>query len=435
MLRKFALLMIVLLPVRAQAQWPQFRGPLGNGHATAERLPTSWSEQKGIDWKVDVPGKGHSSPVIADGKIWLTTAITTPLTDAQKQEKLANVAEAKSLDLVGQLSLHILCFDVTSGKLLHDTEVFAVPNPEPIHHTNTYASPTPVLDGQNVFVHFGTYGSGCIDARTGEVKWRNNEFHVDHQNGPGSSPILWKNLMIFHLDGTDHQFIVGLNVKDGKLVWRTDRSGEMHPTPAMQKAYCTPTIIETSQGPELISPAANWVYAYNPENGSELWKAAYGELGFSTVPKPIVGHDMAYVCTSFMKSKLLAVRFGGKGDVTSSHIVWTSESQIPKKPSLLLVGQELYVLNDAGILTCLDALSGKEIWRERIGGNFAASPLFCQGLIYLFSEEGKTTVVRAGRTYEEVAVNELSEGCNASPAVVDNALILRTQSHLYRLGY
>ncbi len=429
----FCLLALGFSSTAQSADWSRFRGPNGDGHVQSVTLPSTWSEQQNVTWKVSVPGNGHSSPVIADQQIWLTTAITTELTEAQKQERLADAQNPKQLDIVGSLSLRALCFEQKTGKLLHDIEVFSPEEPEPIHYTNTYASPTPVLQDGRLYVHFGAYGSSCIDAATGEIVWRNSELIVDHQNGPGSSPILWNDLMIVHFDGIDRQFIAALNIKDGSLAWKTDRSGEMDPKPDMKKAYCTPVVVQVAGHAELVSPAANWVYGYDPASGSELWKAYYGELGFSTVPCPVVGNDMAYVCTSFGKTKLLAVRYGGQGDVTKTHIAWENDSQISKKPSLLLDGQELYVCNDTGIVTCLDALSGAEIWRERVGGNFSASPLYAGGLIYLFDQEGKTTVLRAGRKFELVAKNELAEGCNASPAVADNALFVRTASQLYRI--
>ncbi|MEO8269141.1 MAG: PQQ-binding-like beta-propeller repeat protein [Aureliella sp.] len=417
----------------AEDTWPGFRGPTADGHAASTSLPTTWSEELNITWKVPVPGQGHSSPVVADGKIWLTTAVTSELTEEQKKERLEDVANLQSRDLVGGLSLRAVCFDLHSGKQLYDIEAFAVEKPEPIHHTNSYASPTPVTHDGRLYAHFGSYGTAAIDCKTGKVLWRNSELKVDHQNGPGSSPILWQDLLIANFDGIDQQFIAALHIEDGKLAWKTDRSGELNPTPDMKKAYATPIVVETKQGSELVSPGADWVYGYDPRTGSELWKASYGELGYSTVPCPVVGHGMAYICTSFDRSRLLAVKLGGQGDVSKTHVVWSSDSQIPKKPSLLLSGKELLCCNDTGVLTCFDALDGQELWRARVGGNFAASPILAGGLVYLFDEEGKTTVIKAGREFVEVSVNELAEGCNASPAIAGDAFIVRTSAHLYRI--
>lgn len=388
-----------------------------------------------MSWKVPVTGQGHSSPVIADGQIWLTTAITSDLTPEQIKAHADDFArfKAKQLNLVGSVSLRALCFDLHTGKQLHDIEVFSVADPETVHYTNTYASPTPILHEGRLLAHFGSYGTAAVDCQSGSILWRNEDYHVDHENGPGSSPILWEDLVIIHFDGRDDQYVVGLNVADGSLAWKTDRSGELSPIPDVKKAYCTPLIVQMSDSVELVSPGSTWVYGYDPRTGSELWKANYGELGFSTVPCPVAGNGIAYICTSFNKSKLLAVKFGGRGDVTDSHVVWTSDSQIPKKPSLLLSGQELLSCNDTGVVTCFDALSGETLWRARVGGNFAASPILAGGLIYLFDQDGKGTVLRAGREHVEVATNSLDEGCNASPAVAEDAIILRTAGHLYRI--
>jgi len=415
--------------------WPTFRGPLGNGHVDSTSLPVSWSDSKNIAWKVDVPGRGHSSPVVASGQVWLTTAIVEELSAEVKQARLAKIRNSQGLEIAGQVSLRVQCYDQATGSRVWDTEMFRPEQLEPIHHTNTYASPTPVISAGKVYVHFGTYGTGCVDAATGEVVWKNATLNVDHQNGPGSSPTLWNDLLIIHFDGTDKQFIAALHAHSGEVAWQTPRSGQMNPKPEMQKAYCTPTLVETARGPELISPAADWVYGYDPATGKELWKAAYGDLGFSTVPKPVSGHGLAFICTSFMRSRLLAVRYGGDGDVTDSSIIWSTDSQIPKKPSLMLVGDELFACNDAGIISCFDAQTGKEVWRERVGGNFSASPIYANGLIYFFSEEGKTTVIRASKQFEVVAVNELGDGFTASPAAVDKSLFLRSQTSLYRVSH
>ena len=413
--------------------WPQFRGPQGDGHVTGGSIPVSWTEDANVKWKADVPGSGHSSPVIGGGLVWLSTAIVEESKPADGGAAPAEGTDAKPPELPAGVSLRAMAFDQSTGQRVHDIELFHPENIEPIHHTNTYASPTPVIDGGRVFFHFGTYGTACVDAGSGEVLWRNADLRIEHQNGPGSSPILWRDRLIIHFDGMDQQFIAALRTDDGQVAWKTDRSGELNPQGEMKKAYCTPTLVESARGAEVVSPGADWVYGYDPATGEELWKAAYGELGFSTVPKPVAGHGMAYVCTSFNRSRLLAVRFGGEGDVTSSNIVWTSDSQISKKPSILLVGEDLFVGNDTGIITCFDALTGKEIYRERIGGNFSASPIYHNGLIYLFSEEGVTTVIRASRDFEVVATSTLGDGFTASPAVADNALFLRSQSALYRV--
>lgn len=417
----------------AQAEWNRFRGPEGTGHVTGT-IPLKWSENENISWKSAVPGSGHSSPVIADGKLWITTALTETLPEAERASRLAKIANPDGLDLVGKLIQKAIAYDIVSGRIVHDVKLFETNDPDPIHLTNTYASPTPVLHEGKLYAHFGTFGTACVDTKSGSVDWKFTDLKIDHQNGPGSSPIVWEDLLIVHFDGRNLQCVAALKLKDGSLAWRTDRSGKMHSNPDLQKAYCTPTVVQTEHGAELISPAANWVYGYDPRNGSELWKANYGDLGFSTVPCPIVGHGLAFICTSFMQSRLLAVRYGGRGDVTDSHVAWTYDGKVSQKPSLALVGENLYIVSDDGILTCLDSKSGKERWRHRLGGKYAASPLVSENLIYFFNQEGKTTVVRHGDSYNEVQVNELDGPINASPAVVAGAIYIRTDKYLYRVN-
>lgn len=413
--------------------WREFRGPGGQGHSDARHPPVRWSETENVAWKVAVPGHGHSSPVIADGIIWLTTAIETPLSDAEREARLAKIKNSRGLEIVGNLSLRVQAYELKTGKQLRDVELFSVSEPGPIHTLNSYASPTPVLGENHVYCHFGTYGTACVETSTGQVVWKNSSLQVDHQNGPGSSPILYGELLIAHYDGIDQQFVAALNCADGTVAWSVKRSGKMDEKPEFQKAYCTPTLVEAAGRTLLVSPGADWVYAYDPQTGAEIWRAHYGQLGFSTVPRPVFGHGMVYVCTSYLQSRMLAVRYDGKGDISESHVAWVNDSQIPQKPSVLLVDQLIYLVSDGGVATCLDALTGDQVWRARMGGKYSASPLFAGGHIYFFSQEGKVTVLKPGSTYEVVATNELSGGFMASPAVVGDSMILRTDTHLYHI--
>jgi outer membrane protein assembly factor BamB len=438
---RFSLCVVSLLlvtaapPITARADWPEFRGPGGQGHAEATGLPLTWSETEHVTWKTPLPGKGWSSPVIEDGRIWMTAAIEEPISEQERKRRLEGViGNVDSLAVAGAVSLRALCVDLDSGKLLKDLEVLRVEEPEPVHTLNSYASPTPILEDGRLYCHFGTYGTLCLDTKTDKVLWKNSQLKIDHQNGPGSSPILWGDLVIVHCDGMDYQYIAALDKRTGRLAWKTDRSGKMDDNPPLKKAYCTPLVVESESGPQIISPAADWLYSYDPATGQELWKAGYGKLGFSTVPRPVAGHGMVYICTSFMQSQLLAVRYDGKGDVTDSHIVWRSDRQIPKMPSPLLVGDELYVVSDNGITTCFDAHTGDQLWRERLGGNYSASPIYADGRIYFFSREGDTTVIRPGKKFELLAANHLDGRFMASAAVAGKAFILRTDKHLYRVA-
>lgn len=417
----------------AKDEWPQFRGPDGSGHAKAVGLPLTWSETQNVKWKSAIPGKGHSSPVISDNQIWVTTAVENALSPEEKKARLSKIKNPQGLELAGTVSLRAICIDRDSGKLLHDVEVLKIDEPQPIHSLNSYASPTSVLENDRLYCHFGAYGTFAIDTQSGKVVWQNTEHKIDHQNGPGSSPASWGKLLFINFDGTDKQYVAAIDKATGKTEWMTKRSGKMDAQPDLQKAYCTPVLVEGSTGMQVVSPGANWVYGYDAATGREIWKAGYGQLGFSTVPRPIIGHGMVYVATSYMQSRLVAVKLGGSGDITESHVAWKHDVAVPQKPSMLLVGDELYFVNDKGIVVCLDAKTKEERWRERVPGQYSASPVYVDGRIYLCSQEGKTTVIAPSRQYKELASNQLDGGFMASPAVAGKALFLRTDTHLYRI--
>ena len=417
----------------AQDEWPQFRGPDGQGHAAANGLPLTWSETENVTWKTEIPGEGHSSPVISGEQIWLTAAITKPLTEEEEKAKIAQIKNPDGLRLVGELTLKAIQVNRTTGAVERTVDLFQVANPEPKHGLNSYASPTPVIAGDRVFCHFGSYGTACIDRTSGEVVWRNDSLRVEHQNGPGSSPAIWEDKLIIHFDGTDRQFIVALNAKNGEIAWETNRSGEMDPSSSMKKAYGTPLIVQTEAGPLVISPAANWLYGYDARTGQELWKAAYGQLGFSTVPRPIVLGDIVFVATSYSQSRLLAVKLNGMGDVSETHVVWKSDRQIPQKPSMIGLDGRIYFVSDKGIIRCLKAEDGEEVWFKRLPGDYSASPIESEGHLYFCNQDGLCTVVQAGDEFQELATNTLDAGFMASPAVAGKALFLRTATHLYRV--
>ncbi|HAY81914.1 MAG TPA: serine/threonine protein kinase [Planctomycetaceae bacterium] len=415
-----------------EPEWPQFRGPQGNGHADAKQLPTKWSETDHVTWKTNLPGRGWSSPVISGRYIWMTTAIEKEASEEEKQQKTQGRSDARSLELASHVTLRALCVDRKSGELLHNIALFELSNPEPIHALNSYASPTPVIVDQRVFCHFGPNGTACLHLETGELIWKTQAFAYDPQNGPGASPVVWRDKLIFHCDGRDVQYAVALDQATGNVVWKSTRSGKLPDNENFRKAYCTPTIIDGDQ-PQVISPASDWVYSLDPATGKELWRVNYGMLGFSTVPKPIVGNGNVYVLTSYMKSRLLAIRYDGQGDVSESHVAWKEDRNMPSKPSLLLVDKNIYAITDKGIATCLSADTGKRLWTERLGGAFSASPLFAAGHIYVSDQSGQTTVLNPADTLEVVAKNSLDGQIMASPAVADNALFLRTDKALYRI--
>ncbi len=426
-------LSLLTFPSVGAAEWPQFRGPDGQGHSAATKLPLTWSETENIKWKTEIPGEGHSSPVISGDQIWLTTAITEQLSEEEEKRRLSLLKDPKGIKLAGALSLQVLLVNLQTGELEKRITLFEVSEPGPKHALNSYASPTPVIAGDMVYFHFGTYGTACLNRTTGKTVWTNDAVHIDHQTGPGSSPVVWRDLLIVHFDGTDAQFLAAFDRHTGKVRWRTSRSGEMNPKPELQKAFGTPLVVESNGRPIVVSPAANWVYGYDARDGREVWKVNYGKLGFSTIPRPVAEDGIVYISTSFAHPRILAVDYSGDGDVTESHTKWTSDKQAPKKPSMLIIKGHLYTVTDNGIAACLNAADGSEIWKARLTGDFSASPLYAAGRIYFFGQNGGTTVLAEGPELKELAKSHLDAGFMASPAVAGNALILRTEKALYRV--
>ena len=417
------------------ANWPQWRGPDGSGHAPAGiKYPSEWSSTKNIMWKINLPGRGHSSPV-HDGKfIWVTTAIETPASEKEKEERLKANKGLPTVTVLSKVSLRALKINPASGKILKNIEVFEKKQPQWVHKLNSYASPSPFLENGKLYMHFGAYGNACIDTKSEKIIWKNDEkdLWVMHENGPGSSPVLWKNHMIFHLDGSDRQSIVALDKNTGKIAWQTKRSGEMRENPQFQKSYSTPIIGEFNDRSILISCAADWVYGYNPENGKELWKIKYGILGFSNVSRPVIGNGMIYLSTCFMKAEVHAYAYDGK---TTPKLAWKMTKGAPKMPSPILVKDQLYVINDGGILSCANAITGELAWRERLDGEFSASPTYANGLIYLSDRAGKTTVIRPGEELNIISENELDGSPHmASLTPINNSFLIRTDHTLYKIG-
>lgn len=390
--------------------WPQFRGPTGQGLSEVSDVPVTWSETENIAWKVAIPGSGWSSPVIANDRVYLTTAVPT---DAGHE-------------------LRVLCLDAGSGETLWDIKAFDQPEGETVekHAKNSHASPTPVIDGDRLYVHFGPHGTACLRLDDGETVWKNREVTYAPNHGNGSSPALAGDMLVITCDGRDIQFVLGMNKSTGEIAWRTDR--DVHPDKGF--SFCTPLIIDVNGQQQAICPGSGAVFAYNPQTGEEIWRVTYGE-GFSVVPRPVFGQGLVFICTGFGDGRLLAIDPTGTGDITESHVRWTADRGVPRSPSLLQVGKELFAVDDTGIATCLDAATGEKHWQKRLGGNFSASPLFVAGRIYFQDEQGNATVVNASTTFEELSKNALSgdERTFASLAVHNGALLLRSEGYLYRI--
>jgi outer membrane protein assembly factor BamB len=403
-----AMLFSCLVPLAQADDWPEFRGPTGQGLVLKGKLPTIWSQHKNVAWKQEIPGKGWSSPVVVSGRVYLTTAAPGD---------------------GGDQSLHALCLDADKGGILWDKEVFhqdGASSPS-IHSKNSHASPTPLLCDGKLFVHFGHQGTACLDL-DGRILWRNTTLRYAPVHGNGGSPILVENRLVFSCDGGDQGIVVALNTEDGSVRWKTLRTVEA----SKKFSFSTPLLIEVEGQRQIISPGSNEVCAYDPADGKEIWRVRYN--GYSVIPRPVYGHGLVFICTGYERPSLLAIRAGGKGDVTATHIVWKTSKAVPHTPSLLLAGKELYMIADNGVASCLDAQTGAVHWQQRLGGSYSASPLLADSRIYFQSEEGTAVVVQAGKQFRLLAKNALDEHTLATPAAAEGALFIRTEKHLYRIG-
>ena len=401
----------------AAQDWPQFRGPAGDGIAPDADLPVNWSEEENVAWKTPIHGLGWSSPVVMGSQVWLTTA--TP--------------DGKELS--------VLCLDKETGKILHDEKLFDVAEPQFAHKFNTYASPTPVIEDGRVYVTWGSPGTACLDTKTFEVLWTRDDLVCDHFRGAGSSPILFEDLLILNYDGADHQFVLAMDKATGETRWRTDRSvdfkdldkdGKPKADGDLRKAYATPHLAELGGRLVLISQGAMATYGYDPRTGKELWRIDE-HSNHSASTRPVLLGETIFAPTGFPKPWLLAISADGEGVLDDSAVLWTLQKGVPKKPSLQLVGDYLYAISDGGIGTCWEAKTGEVQWTERIGGNYSASPLVAGDRLYFFSEEGKTAVIKAAPKFELLAENQIGDGFMASPAVSGDALFVRSRTHLYCL--
>jgi outer membrane protein assembly factor BamB len=413
---RFCVLSVAVLffacPVFAQGDWPDWRGPTANGRTDGAGVPIRWSETENIVWKTGIHDSGHSTPVVWGDQVWLTTA----------------TEDGTVLFAVG--------IDRNSGEVIHNVEVFRVEAPQRIHPNNSYATPSAVIEEGRVYVHFGTFGTACINTFSGDVMWRRTDLNCDHMQGPVSSPVIFENLVIVHLEGVDEQFVAALNKKTGDTVWRYDRPAELYEgiEPLyLLKSYHTPVIVELEGNPQLVSNGAMLVTGHDPRTGKEIWRVRYRDD--NPISRIVSGHGLLFVNTggSPGKSQLWAIRQGGIGDVTDSHVVWRMTEDVAHESSPVLVDDLLYTMSDQGVLICTDAMTGKQVWSERLKGKYGASLLAAGDRIYLSNKKGMTTVIAAGREYRELAVNQLNGELWASPAVTGNALLLRTKSHLYRI--
>ena len=391
-----------------ETEWPQFRGPTGQGLSAAVDVPVEWNATTHLAWKVALPGRGWSSPILAKGRLYLTAA-------------------REGADT----TLHALCLDAADGRTLWDTEVFQ-PDPASVralHQKNSPASSTPVVAGGRLYVHFGHMGTAALDL-AGKVLWRQNALTDPPVHGAGGSPIFADDALVFSGDGERDPFVAALEAATGAIRWKTPRN-----SPAKKQfSFSTPLAIEVGGARQIVSPGSGLVAGYDARDGRELWRVRYGE-GYSVVPRPVFAHGLLFVSSSFDSPVLHAIRpDGATGDATATHLAWTIRKGAPHTASPLVLGDEIYFVSDAGIATCADARSGEVHWSERLGGGFSASPVAAEGRIYFQNEAGVGSVVKAGPKYELLATNDLAERSLASYAVTDGAIFIRTEKQLWKIA-
>lgn len=404
-----SLLGIVATCAAASEDWPQFRGPTGQGISNATGVPTEWDAHKNVAWSTEIPGRGWSSPVVSAGKVYLTTSLAQPR---------------------GPVSLFAVCIDAATGKPVWDTEVFE-PNTSlasQMHQKNSLASPTPIVTSDRLYVHFGHMGTAALDL-SGKIIWRQTGLKYQPVHGAGGSPALIGDLLVIDCDGASDPFIAALDANTGQIRWKTPRNSSAHKT----FSFSTPLPIEVDGQTQIISPASGFVGSYDLADGHELWRVDYGQ-GYSVVPRPVFADGLVFVSSAFDFPVVYAIRPGGaRGDATQSNVVWTRPKGGPNTPSMLVVGDELYMVSDAGIATCLDAGTGKVNWTHRLAGTFSASPVFVDDRIYFQTEAGLGIVIKAQKTFQLLAENDLGEPSLASPAIVDGAIFIRTEHHLWKI--
>jgi outer membrane protein assembly factor BamB len=430
-LRSIGLACILAAPLHAD-DWRQFRGPDGQGRAAAGEAPVVWSESNNIAWKVPIEGRGWSSPVVLGGQVWLTTAVETPARPGQLEAALDRDGTAvPSAYIASRVELKAICCDRKTGRLIRAVTLFDVRQPIILCAVNSYASPTPVAEPGRLYCDFGTMGTACVDTETGKILWT-RRLKIDHQVGPGSSPIVHGNLLILTRDGCDQQYIAALDKQSGATVWKTKRPPLATSTAVQRKAFSTPLVIAYDGREQMVVPGAQWMVSYDPATGHELWRVDTGPT-FSNSARPVYGAGLVFCGTAYGGSYLLAIRPDGHGNVTGTHVAWQTKRSVPKRSSPLLFDAALYMVADNGVASCLDARTGKLHWTQRLGGSYSAAPVAADGHIYFFSEEGATDVITPGPEFARVAKNSLEGRIMSTPAFVDGAILLRTDTHLYSI--
>ncbi len=413
----FFVFFIFLLSCQSESDnWTHFRGSNMDGHAQVEKASTRWSDTENVVWKVPVKGIGWSSPVVYGKQVWLTSAEE----DGTK--------------------FYTLCFDLESGKLLDEKTIFTSDEPQHIHSTNSYATPTPCIEKGRVYVHYGTFGTACINTDNFEVVWKRDDMPCDHMQGPASSPILYKNMLIVHLEGIADPYVVALDKNTGETIWKSVRPADIYDPlePVYRKSYQTPIVVHVGDKDLLISNSSYMCFAHDVNTGEVIWTFTYGFD--STVSQPLFWNGLVFVNSGWIFednkpyfTRQFAIDPTGTGDVTETHLKWMYEDEVPQIPTPVIVDGKMYMVHDRGMITCLDAMSGNLVWKEKLKGNFNASPIYAAGNIYFINVKGDCTIIKPGETFQKVAENSIGETVKAIPVFVGDQMILRTKDNLYMI--
>ncbi len=394
------------------ADWKEFRGPDGVGHYTGPAVPDKWGPDTNVAWQTPIPGKGWSSPILLKGKLYLTTAVP------------------KNADY----ELRAICVDAASGKIDWDELVFVETTkgtPQP-HGKNSHASPSAVTDGERVYFHFAHLGTAAYDLK-GKQVWATQKYPYKPVHGGGGSPVLADGKLIVACDGAEKPFVLALNAKDGSEAWKVDRENAKS---QKKFSFTTAQVIEQGGKKVVISPGADVVAAFDVADGKEIWRASYPTQGYSCICRPVLAGGLVVISTGYDVPQLLAIDPAGTGDITKTNIKWTHQKHAPNTPTAVAVGDELYTVSDGGMMSCLDAKTGKAHWEEKLKGKgFSASLVLVNGKIYATSEDGKGSVVTPGTKALEVEdAGDLKEKTFATPLPADGALYLRTESKLFKFA-
>ena len=403
--------------ISPDANWTHFRGSNLDGIASVNSSPVKWTPDSNFVWRTSIHGTGWSSPVVYEDQVWMTTA-----TEDGKE-------------------MFAVCVDFNTGRIIFDIRVFTPDTIYQKHNINSYATPTPCIEKNYVYVHFGSYGTACLDTRDGTRLWERTDLSCVHVQGPGSSPILYKDLLILHLEGTDRQIITALKKSNGETVWETERPAEIYNSlePIGRKAYITPIVIHVNGRDMMISNGSAACMAYDPVTGKEIWRIVRGED--STISMPFYEDGLVYFHTGFITSaendrfaELMAVNPDGTGDIAGTNIIWRIQTPILQLSTPVIRNGYIYTVDTKSILMCLNSKTGEAIWSKRVLGKYNSSPVYAAGKIYFSSTRGETIVIKEGPQLDILAENKLDGEIWTTPAIINNNLLMRTSKYLYRIG-